>query len=102
MEHSFDPIREVESVAWKRIAIKTHLITFGESIVSVIKKYASPRAKDGDWIAISEKVISVTQNNVKHISTVKVGWLARLITRGVKKYKDDLGWANPPKMQPVV
>ncbi len=102
MDHVFAPIREVENVSWKRIAVKTHLITFGESIVSVIKKYVSPQAKEGDWIAISEKVISVTQNNMRHISTVKVGWLARLITRGVKKYKDDLGWDNPPKMQLVV
>lgn len=102
MDHTFDPIREVENTAWKRIAVKTHKITFGESIVAVIKKYASPQTKPGDWIAISEKVISVTQNNVRHISTVKVSWLARLITKGVKKYKDDLGWDNAPKMQLVV
>lgn len=102
MEHQFEPVRQVENTSWERIAVKTHLITFGEDIVSIIKKYVSPQAKSGDWIAISEKVVSVTQNNMRHISTVKVGWLARLVVKGVKKYKDDLGWDNLPKMQLVV
>ena len=92
----------MNSIAWKRIAIQTHLITFGEDLPSVIKKYAVPQSQKGDWIALSEKVVSVTQNNVRHISTVKVGWLARLVILGVKKYPDDRGWDSPKKMQLVV
>ncbi len=102
MGHIFEPIRAVENISWQRIAVKTHLISFGEDIVSVIKKYVSPQAKDGDWMAISEKVVSVTQNNVRHISTVKAGFLAKLIVKGVKKYPNDIGFSLPEKMQLAV
>lgn len=102
MSRVFNPIRTVEGAVWRRIAVKTHLITFGEDLPSVLKTYAIPLAKKGDWVALSEKVVSVTQNNVRHISTVKIGWLARFIVKGVKKYKDDRGWDSPEKMQLVV
>ena len=87
---------------YKRIPIKTHLIEFGEDISSLIKKYAGDVIQNGDWIAISEKVVSVCQNNVRHISTVKAGWLAKLIVKGVKKYPNDIGFSKPEKMQLAV
>jgi len=102
MPRSFDPLRTVNGIVWRRIAVQTHLITFSEDLPSVIKKYATPLSKPGDWIALSEKVVSVTQNNMRHISTVKVGWLARLVIKGVKKYPNDRGWDSPEKMQLVV
>src|SRR3989338_9714813 len=86
----------------ERIPVKTHLISFGENLADVMKKYVSPQVEKGDWIAISEKVVSVCQNNVRHISTVKAGWLAKLIVRGVKKYPKDIGFSLPEKMQLVV
>ena len=102
MEKQFNPIKEVESVSYERIAVKTHLVGFGENLIEVLKKYAKPKLIAGDWIALSEKVVSVSQNNVRHTSTVKPGWLAKFITKGVKKYPNDLGWDNPRKMQLVV
>jgi len=87
---------------YERIPIKTHLIQFGENLIDLVKKYASPQFRKGDWIAISEKVASVCQNNMRHISTVKAGWLAKLIVRGVKKYPNDIGFSLPEKMQVAV
>lgn len=95
-------VRTVEGIAYERTPVKTHMIAFGEDLADVVKRYVSPIAQKGDWIALSEKVVSVSQNNMRHISTVKVGWLAKLIVRGVKKYPDDKGWDNPEKMQLVV
>ncbi|MCL4405205.1 MAG: hypothetical protein M1361_01125 [Patescibacteria group bacterium] len=98
----FTPIRKVNGISYERIAVKTHLIRFGENLIGLLKKYVSPVLKPGDWLALSEKVVSVTQNNIRHISTVKVSWLAKLIVRGVKKYPDDKGWDNPEKMQVAI
>lgn len=92
----------MEGVSYTRIAVKTHLITFGEDLVSLLKRYVSPQLEPGDWIALSEKVVSVSQSNMRHISTVKIGRLARLIVKGVKKYPNDRGWDSPEKMQLVV
>ena len=92
----------IERHTYRRIPVRTHLIQFGEDMPSLIKKYAGPMIENGDWIAISEKVVSVCQNNVRHISTVKAGWLAKLIVKGVKKYPNDIGFSKPEKMQLAV
>lgn len=88
---------------YRRLSIKTHKIEFGEDLAQLIKKYVlSAGYQKGDWAAISEKVVSVCQNNVRHISTVKAGWLAKLIVKGVKKYPNDVGFSRAEKMQVAV
>ncbi|MDE2041035.1 MAG: hypothetical protein KGI59_01450 [Patescibacteria group bacterium] len=98
----FDPIRQVRSVSYERIAIKSHLIRSGEDLIGVLKRYVSPKLVAGDWLALSEKVVSLMQNDIRNISTVNVSWLARLIVKGVKKYPHDKGWDNPEKMQVAI
>jgi hypothetical protein len=44
----------------------------------------------------------VCQNNVRHISSVKAGFLAKLIVKFVKKYPNDVGFSRPEKMQVAV
>lgn len=102
MPKNFNSLRRVDGADYERFAAQTHLIGFGEDLAVVLKKYALLKMRKGDWLALSEKVVSVAQNNVRHISTVRVGWLAKLVVKGVKKYKNDKGWDSPPKMQLVV
>ncbi len=97
-----EKIKIVDGVAYERIMVKTHLISFGEDLTELIKRYVTPQTKANDWIAISEKVVSVCQNNVRHISTVRAGLLAKLIVKGVKKYPNDIGFSRPEKMQLAV
>ena len=92
----------VENITYERIPIKTHLISFGENLEGLVRRYVTPYTLPGDWLAISEKVVSVCQNNVRHITTVKAGWLAKLIVKGVKKYPNDIGFSRPEKMQLAV
>jgi len=95
-------IRKVDGVNYARILVKTHQIVFGEDLFPVLKKYAFPKLQPGDWVAVSEKVVSVCQNNVRHLSTVRANWLAKLIVKGVKKYPNDIGFSRPEKMQVAV
>ena len=95
-------LKKVGSSNYKRILIKTHLIKFGENLIGLLKKYVVPKTTSGDIVAISEKVVSVCQNNVRHISTVKAGTLAKLIVKKVKKYPNDIGFSRPEKMQLAV
>ncbi len=101
---NLEPINyiEVGEKTYCRQPIKTHLIDFGEDLLKNVKKYVQPHFESGDWLAISEKVVSVCQNKVRHISTVKVGWLAKLLVKGVKKYPQDIGFSRPEKMQVAV
>ena len=70
-----------------------------DDLYKAIEEYVVPQKRKGDWLAISEKVVSVCQNNVRHISTVKAGFLAKLIVKFVKKYPDDIGFSRAEKMQ---
>ncbi len=93
----------VDGVTYERIPIKVpRLIEFGENLEQVIKAYLLPHYQKGDWVALSEKLISVSQNRVRHISTVKVTWLARFIQKGVKKHKNMTAWNNPAKIQVAI
>lgn len=92
----------IDNETYERTPVKTRLIGFGENVIGLVERYVIPKTKTGDWIAISEKVVSVCQNNVRHISSVKAGLLAKLIVKGVKKYPNDIGFSLPEKMQLAV
>ena len=93
----------VDGITYERFPIKVpRLIAFGEGLEAVINEFVKPHYKEGDWVAISEKIVSISQNLVRHISTVKVSWLARFITLGVKKHKNMTAWSRPEKMQVAI
>ncbi len=94
--------RRINDQTFERILIKTHMIEFNEDLQNIINQYVTPLHQENDILAISEKVVSVCQNNVRHISTVKVTFLAKLITRFVKKYPNDIGFSLPEKMQVAI
>ncbi|OGC38598.1 hypothetical protein A2V54_02075 [candidate division WWE3 bacterium RBG_19FT_COMBO_53_11] len=95
-------IVELNGKKYKRLPIQTHKIGFGEELTPLLEKYVKAHLKKGDWVAVSEKVVSVCHNHVRHLSTVKAGWLAKLIVKGVKKYPKDIGYSRPEKMQVAV
>jgi hypothetical protein len=75
---------------------------FGEDLTGVIEQYAGGQITPKSVICLSEKFVTICQNNVRHIDTVKDGWLARLIVKYVTKYPNDIGYSHPKKMQVAV
>lgn len=94
----------VDGKTYTRIPIKTYLIHIKEPIEPIIKKLVKPyvNIEDNDWIAISEKFITISEGRVVHESTVSPSWLAKLIVKGVKKYPNDIGYSHPRKMQVAI
>lgn len=87
---------------WNREPVKTHLIGIKEDLGPVLERYVRPRLLPGDWIAISEKFVTISQGRVVHRSTVRAGMLAKLLVKGVKKYPNDVGFSDPRKMQVAI
>ena len=56
----------------------------------------------GDWLAVSEKFVTISQGRVIHQSVVRPGWLAKLLVHGVTKHADDVGYSDPRKMQVAI
>jgi hypothetical protein len=82
--------------------VETHLIHIKEPLAPVVERYVAPLLQDGDWLAVSEKFVTISQGRVIHQSVVHPGALARLIVRGVTKHADDVGYSDPRKMQVAI
>lgn len=87
---------------WRRIPVRTHLIGIKESLEPILADEVKPVFTTGDFIALSEKVVTISQGRVVHIGAVKASPLARLIVKGVKKYPNDIGFSLPEKMQVAI
>ncbi len=93
---------EVNGFKYDRFPVQTHLIHIKEELDPVIEKYVLPHFRKGDWIAMSEKFVTISQGRVIHESTVNPGILAKLLVKGVTKHKDDIGYSHPRKMQVAI
>jgi hypothetical protein len=93
---------EVRGVEWERLPVQTHLIHIKEPLEPVLTRYVVPQLRDGDWLAVSEKFVTISQGRVIHQSVVRPGWLAKLVVKGVTKHTDDVGYSDPRKMQVAI
>jgi F420-0:gamma-glutamyl ligase len=87
---------------YERIPVKTHLIHIKEPLEPVFDEYVKPVLQPGDWLAVSEKFVTISQGRVIHESVVRPGWLANVLVKGVTKHPDDVGYSDPRKMQVAI
>jgi hypothetical protein len=92
----------VRGTPWERHPVQTHLIHIKEPIVPVFEQYAVPQLRAGDWLAVSEQFVTISQGRVIHQSVVHPGWLAKTLVHGVTKHADDVGYSDPRKMQVAI
>jgi hypothetical protein len=91
-----------ERAGYERIPVKTHLIHIKEPLEPVFDEYVKPVLQPGDWLAVSEKFVTISQGRVIHESVVRPGWLAKVLVKGVTKHPDDVGYSDPRKMQVAI
>ena len=89
----------VNGSVYKRHAIKTHFVQVGESYIDVIQKYVSPIYEEGDIISISEKIIALCQKRVVRREEIKVGCLAKFLSKFASHPKTGIGVGEAIKMQ---
>jgi hypothetical protein len=87
---------------YKRVPIKTHKVMFAEDLAGVIEQYAKPTVTPSSILCLSEKFVTICQNNVRHTDSVHETWLSRLIVRFVTKHPNDIGYSHPKKMQVAI
>jgi len=94
--------RKTDEASYERYPVKTHLINIKESLDPIFQDQVKPLIQPGDWIAITEKIVTISQGRVVHISVVRASLLARMIVKGVRKYENDIGYSLPEKMQVAI
>ena len=93
---------EVEGESFNRYAIKTHYVQIGENYIDIIEKYVKPYYQDGDFISISENIISLCQNRVIYKKDVKVSRLAKFLSKFAMSSDAGIGVDSPYKMQVAI
>ena len=91
--------KEISGRVFQRVPIVTHKVMFGEDLAGIIEKYAADQLSPDAIVCLSEKFVTICQNNVRHINDVRETALARLIVRYVTKHPNDIGYSHPKKMQ---
>lgn len=89
----------VNGQEYQRYAIQTHFVQRGESYVELVKKYVQPLYQPGDILSLSEKIISMCQNNVVEKKDVKIGFWARFLSKFASSNNHGIAMDEPYKLQ---
>ena len=90
----------VDGVEYERYAIKTHFVNIGEDLCALVEKYVKPDYQEGDILSISEKIVSLCQNNVVYKKDMKISFLAKFLSRFATQHSDaGIGVGDVYKMQ---
>lgn len=84
---------------FERIAIQTHFVQRGESYLEIINKYVVPLYEKGDILSISEKIISMCQDNTVEKKDVKLGFWAKFLSKFASSNNRGVAMDEPYKLQ---
>jgi F420-0:gamma-glutamyl ligase-like protein len=105
LENDFNPNtgkqleRDVGGKIYARLPIKTHVIKKEDDMADVVAKYAKPYFQTGDMLAISEKIVAITQGRSFPIKEIKPSWLAKMLVKFVLKPSWGIGLGSPWTME---
>ncbi|MBN1867206.1 hypothetical protein JW916_07920 [Candidatus Sumerlaeota bacterium] len=94
-----EPYRTVEGVTWVRLPQKTHIIQPGEDIVEIVDRYTRDLRRPGDILVVAESPTAISQGRAIPEKDIRIGLLARLLWRGVRKVPYGIGLRSPATMQ---
>ena len=103
MEFKANAGKKVEIVSegylYKRHVIQTHFVQIGEDYNELVERYVKPLYQEGDILSISEKIIGLCQKRVVYKKDMKVGFLAKFLSRFAMRSDAGIGVDSPFKMQ---
>ena len=90
---------QVNGKTYARHAIQTHFVQVGESYVDLVEQYVKPLYQPGDLLSSSEKIIGLCQKRVVYKKDMKLGWLAKFLSKFASHSSAGIGVDSPWKMQ---
>ncbi len=96
---SKNEIIEVDGVKYRRLAIKTHVITEKDTIVGVAEQYVKSLCEENDILFITEKIVGCTQGRAIPLKDIKPRRLAKILCKFVLKTPYGIGLAMPETME---
>jgi len=89
----------VGSVVYARHPVRTHLVTEADDAPTVVKRYVGDLADDARLVAVSERMVAITQGRSYPMDQIRTGRLARLLVRFVTRPGYGIGLGTAQTMQ---
>lgn len=89
----------VDGSVYARHPVRTHLVTATDDAVEVVRRYATPLGPEVALVAVSERMIAITQGRSHPMSSIRPGRLARFLVRFVTRPGYGIGLGTPQTMQ---
>src|SRR5206468_12453012 len=75
----------LDGAVYARHPVRTHLVTDADEAAEVVRRYASPLPEKVAFVAVSERMVAITQGRSYPMSTIRPGRLARFLVRFVTR-----------------
>jgi hypothetical protein len=84
---------------YARNPVRTHLVTAADDAPAVVSRYVGELGQDVRVVAVSERMVAITQGRSYPISEIRPGRLARLLERFVTRPGYGIGLGSAETMQ---
>lgn len=82
-----------------RYPIHTHVVTSEDAMLDLVRRYAVPYLRPADLLAISERIVAITQGRAFPIAEIVPSSWAKFLVRFVHKSKYGIGLGSPWTME---
>jgi hypothetical protein len=89
----------LDGQVYARHPVRTHLVTASDDAASVVARYAAPLGDDVAFVAVSERMVAITQGRSYPMTEVHPGRLARFLVRFVTRPGYGIGLGTPETLQ---
>ncbi len=89
----------VNGIVYARHPVRTHLVTAADDAVEVVRRYVGPLGDDVRLVAVSERMVAITQGRSYPIKDIRPGRLARLLERFVTRPGYGIGLGSAETME---
>jgi hypothetical protein len=89
----------IDGVAYARQPVRTHLVTVADDAAEVARRYATALDDDVALVAVSERMVAITQGRSHRMVDIRPGRLARFLVRFVTRPGYGIGLGTAETMQ---
>jgi hypothetical protein len=92
-------LASVDGKVYARHPVRTHLVTKQDDAPEVVARYATSLGDDVVLVAVSERMVAITQGRSYPMDEIRPGWLARFLVRFVTRPGYGIGLGTPQTLQ---
>jgi hypothetical protein len=89
----------IDGVVYARHPVRSHLVTAADDAAEVAARYATPLDDDVALVAVSERMVAITQGRSHRMVDIRPGRLARFLVRFVTRPGYGIGLGTAETMQ---